>query len=75
MNEGGKRSPKELGTEKIGKLLMRYAIPAVISMLAASAYNIVDRAFLGQFVGPLAIAGLAVTFPIMNLSVVLLSEQ
>lgn len=68
MNEGGKRSPKELGTEKIGKLLMRYAIPAVISMLAASAYNIVDRAFLGQFVGALAIAGLAVTFPIMNLS-------
>ena len=68
MNEGGKRSPKELGTEKIGKLLMRYAIPAVISMLAASAYNIVDRAFLGQFVGPLAIAGLAVTSPIMNLS-------
>jgi len=64
----GKRSPKELGTEKIGKLLMVYAVPAVISMLAASAYNIVDRAFLGQFVGALAIAGLAVTFPIMNLS-------
>ncbi|MBR6893438.1 MAG: MATE family efflux transporter [Bacteroidaceae bacterium] len=68
MNEEGKRSPKELGTEKIGTLLMRYAIPAVISMLAASAYNIVDRSFLGQFVGPLALAGLAVTFPIMNLS-------
>lgn len=63
-----KKSPKELGTEPIGKLLMQYAIPAVISMLAASIYNIVDRAFLGQGVGPLAIAGLAVTFPIMNLS-------
>ena len=63
-----KKSPKELGTEPIGKLLMKYAIPAVISMLAASIYNIVDRAFLGQGVGPLAIAGLAVTFPIMNLS-------
>ena len=68
MNKTGKRSPKELGTDNIGKLLMRYAVPAVISMLAASAYNIVDRAFLGQFVGPLAIAGLAITFPIMNLS-------
>lgn len=63
-----KKSPKELGTEPIGKLLMKYAIPAVISMLAASIYNIVDRAFLGQGVGPFAIAGLAVTFPIMNLS-------
>ena len=68
MNENGKRSPKELGTQPIGKLLMTYAVPAVISMLAASAYNIVDRAFLGQNVGPLAIAGLAITFPIMNLS-------
>lgn len=63
-----KKSPKELGTEPVGKLLMKYAIPAVISMLAASVYNIVDRAFLGQGVGSLAIAGLAVTFPIMNLS-------
>lgn len=63
-----KKSPKELGTKPIGSLLARYAIPAVISMLAASIYNIVDRAFLGHFVGSLAIAGLAVTFPIMNLS-------
>ncbi len=68
MDKTGKRSPKELGTDNISKLLMRYAVPAVISMLAASVYNIVDRAFLGQFVGPLAIAGLAITFPIMNLS-------
>lgn len=68
MNKTEKRSPKELGTEKIGKLLMIYAIPAVISMLAASAYNIVDRAFLGQNVGALAIAGVAITFPVMNLS-------
>lgn len=63
-----KKSPKELGTKPIGSLLARYAIPAVISMLAASIYNIVDRAFLGHYVGSLAIAGLAVTFPIMNLS-------
>lgn len=63
-----KKSPKELGTENIGKLLMRYAVPAVIAMTASSLYNIVDRIFIGQGVGPLAISGLAVTFPIMNLS-------
>lgn len=63
-----KKSPKELGTEKIGKLLMRYAVPAVIAMTATSLYNIVDRIFIGQGVGSLAISGLAVTLPIMNLS-------
>lgn len=63
-----KKSPKELGTEKIGKLLMRYAVPAVIAMTASSLYNIVDRIFIGQGVGSLAISGLAVTLPIMNLS-------
>ena len=63
-----KKSPKELGTENIGKLLMRYAVPAVIAMTASSLYNIVDRIFIGQGVGPLAISGLAVTFPLMNLS-------
>ena len=62
-----RQTPKELGTEKIGRLLMQYAVPAVISMLAASVYNIVDRIFIGQGVGALAIAGLAVTFPIINL--------
>lgn len=67
IREKGMRTPNELGTEKIGKLLMIYAIPAVIAMLSASAYNIVDRAFLGH-VDRLAIAGLALTFPIMNLS-------
>ncbi len=67
IQEKGRRTPNELGTEKIGKLLMIYAVPAVIAMLSASAYNIVDRAFLGHY-NPLAIAGLAVTFPIMNLS-------
>ncbi len=63
-----KKSPKELGTEPIGKLLMRYAVPAVIAMTATSLYNIIDRIFIGQGVGALAISGLAVTFPIMNLS-------
>lgn len=57
-----------LGTEKIGKLLMQYAIPAIIAMTASSLYNMVDSIFIGHGVGALAIAGLAITFPLMNLA-------
>lgn len=60
--------PLELGTEKISKLLKQYALPAIIAQIAASIYNMVDSIFIGQGVGPLAISGLAVTFPLMNLS-------
>ena len=61
-------TPLVLGTEKIGKLLMQYAIPAIIAMTASSLYNIVDSIFIGHGVGPLAIAGLAITFPFLNLA-------
>ena len=61
--------PVELGTERIGKLLKQYALPAIIAQTASSLYNMVDSIFIGQGVGPLAISGLAVTFPLMNLSV------
>ncbi|MBR3526407.1 MAG: MATE family efflux transporter [Bacteroidales bacterium] len=60
--------PTELGTENVGKLLKQYAMPAIVAMAAASLYNMVDSIFIGQGVGPMAIAGLAVTFPLMNLS-------
>ena len=60
--------PTELGTEKISSLLKKYALPAIIAMAASSLYNIVDSIFIGQGCGPLAIAGLAITFPLMNLS-------
>lgn len=60
--------PTELGTENVGKLLKQYAMPAIVAMVAASLYNMVDSIFIGQGVGPMAIAGLAVTFPLMNLS-------
>ena len=59
---------KELGTKPIGSLLMQYAVPAIIAMTASSLYNMVDSVFIGQGVGPMAIAGLAITFPLMNLS-------
>ena len=58
---------KELETKSISSLLWIYAWPAVVSQVIASVYNIVDRVFLGQVVGPLAIAGLAITLPIMNI--------
>lgn len=61
-------APVELGTEKVSKLLMQYSLPAIIAMTASSLYNMVDAIFIGQGVGPLAISGLAVTFPFMNLA-------
>ena len=62
------RTPTELGTERIGKLLMQYAVPAIIAMTASSLYNMVDSIFIGQGVGAMAISGLAITFPLMNLA-------
>ena len=66
-----KKVPTELGTEKIGKLLKQYAIPAIIAQIAASLYNMIDSAFIGRIPGVAddAMAGLAFTFPFMNLSV------
>lgn len=61
-------SPLVLGTERIGKLLTQYAIPAIIAMTASSLYNMADSIFIGHGVGPLAISGLALTFPLMNLA-------
>ena len=68
MSTGKSSIPTELGTEKIGRLLKQYALPAFIAQTAASLYYMVDSIFIGQGVGPLAISGLAVTFPLMNLS-------
>ena len=58
----------ELGQKPVGRLLWQYALPAIVAMTASSLYNIIDRAFIGQVVGPEAIAGLGITFPFMNLS-------
>ncbi len=57
---------KELETLSVPRLLWIYALPAVVSQVISSIYNIVDRVFLGQYVGALAIAGLAITLPVMN---------
>lgn len=52
----------------VGRLLWRYSLPAIIGMMVMALYNCIDRIFIGQGVGPEAISGLAVTFPVMNLS-------
>ena len=71
--------PTELGTRSIPRLLFQYAAPAIIAMTAASLYNIVDSIFIGH-IGPdsgwgnsdgMAISGLALTFPLMNISIAL----
>ena len=62
------QSTLDLGTKPIGHLLWKYALPAIVAMLASSLYNMVDSIFIGQGVGPIAISGLAITFPFMNLT-------
>jgi putative MATE family efflux protein len=61
----------ELETKKISKLVWNYALPAIVGTMVNATYNIVDRVFIGQGVGALAISGLAVTFPVMNLTAAL----
>ena len=67
---GGVAAPTELGEKKIGSLLKMYAVPGIIAQTAASLYNIIDSAYIGHIpgVGADAISGLAITFPLMNLS-------
>ena len=60
-------NPHILGTAPIGKLLVQYSLPSIIGMTLTSLYNIIDSIFIGHGVGPLAISGLAITFPLMNL--------
>ena len=73
MMESAGAAPLELGTEKIGTLLRKYAVPGIIAQTAASLYNMVDSIYIGHIpdVGSYAISGLAVTFPLMNISIAL----
>ncbi len=59
--------PNPLGTQKVGKLLAKFAIPAVISGLVGAAYNIVDQIFIGQGVGLLGNAATNVAFPLSTI--------
>lgn len=61
----------DLAIMPVGRLLLQYSIPAVVGMLVMSLYNVVDRIFIGQGVGPDAITGLTITFPVMNITAAL----
>lgn len=56
---------KELGTEPVGKLLLKYSIPSIIAMIVNAIYNVVDRIFIGNFAGEEALGGLTIAFPVM----------
>ncbi len=62
----GKGNP--LGYERIGKLIVKFSIPAIISMLVNAIYNIVDQIFIGQGIGTLGMAATNVAFPLVTLS-------
>jgi len=57
-----------LGTEPVGKLLLRFSIPAITGMLVNALYSVVDRIFIGQFVGEMALGGLSLVVPLMTIS-------
>ena len=59
---------RTLATKPVGRLLFQFATPSIIAMAASSIYNLCDSIFIGQGVNSMAIAGLAITFPVMNIS-------
>ena len=59
---------RELGTAPIGKLLLKYSLPAVVGTVVSAVYNIIDSIVIGHAIDdPYVVAGMAVTFPVMNL--------
>ncbi len=56
---------ERLGEARILPLLLNFSIPAIVGMLVQALYNVVDRIFVGNGVGPLGLAGLTVVFPVM----------
>ena len=63
----GEQKITELGTESVRKLLLRYALPGIIAMTAMSLYNMVDSIFIGHGVGAIALSGLTVAKPFMDI--------
>jgi putative MATE family efflux protein len=59
------RNVELLEKEPIGKLLVKFSLPAIIGMLVMASYNVVDRLFVGNGVGTMAISGITITFPLI----------
>ena len=55
-------------TKKISKIVWEYALPGIVGTVVTALYNVIGRIFIGQGVGAIAISGLAITFPVMNLT-------
>ncbi|MDE6225781.1 MAG: MATE family efflux transporter, partial [Muribaculaceae bacterium] len=70
MNQSSENQQRlnEFVERPIGRLLWQYSLPSVVGMVVMALYNIVDRVFIGHVVGPDAIAGLTITFPVMNIT-------
>lgn len=69
--DGVSNSLNLLASGSVGRLLWQYSLPTVVGLLVMSLYNVVDRIFIGRGVGTEAISGLAITFPVMNLTTAL----
>ena len=69
MEESVKVNP--LATEKVERLILKFSIPAIISMLVSALYNIVDQIFIGQGVGMLGNAATNVAFPVTTIATAL----
>ncbi len=62
---GRANSTDRIGTDAIGRLLLRFSLPAIVGMFVNALYNIVDRMFIGYGVGAEGIAGVTLSFPLM----------
>ena len=56
-----------LGSEPIGKLLLKFSLPAITGMLVSALYNVVDRIFVGQGVNEIALGGISLVLPLMTI--------
>jgi putative MATE family efflux protein len=61
------RNTEALAREKVGALILKFSIPSIVGMLVSGLYNVIDRIFVGRGVGPEALAGVAIVFPLMLL--------
>ena len=74
VDEGGGRTgavhdvSARLGTEPVGKLLLRFSVPAITGMLVNALYNVVDRIFVGQGVNEIALGGLSLVMPLITIT-------
>ncbi len=64
-DESQRNAPNEMGTANEGKLLLKFAVPAIIGLVCNAMQNIINRVFVGNAVGSLAIAGVVICFPLI----------